>query len=65
MYVNDITLYANLEDFTSSELDINLKKLNSWLKINKLSLIVEKTKFMIFSRRKNINSIVLSRLIFL
>ena len=57
IYIND--LYANLEDFTSHELDINIsfEKLTSWFKMNKLSLNVEKTKNMIFRKRKKINSI--------
>ena len=52
MYVNDTTLYFNLEDFDCRNLDneINseIEKINLWLKLNKLSLNADKTKYMIF-----------------
>ena len=46
MHADDTTLYVNLEDFTSHELDINInfEKLNSWFKMNKHLLNVEKNK---------------------
>ena len=41
MYADDTTIYFNLEDFDSqnTEADINaeLEKVNTWLKLNKLS----------------------------
>ena len=59
IYADDTTLYANKEDFSSSNLDsevnVNLEELNKWFKLNKLSLIVNETKFMIFRKRKSIN----------
>ena len=52
IYADDTTLMGNLNEF-----DINkeLSKLSIWLKINKLSLNVSKSKFMIFHQpRKKI-----------
>ena len=50
MYADDITIYFNLEDFSANnrEIAINkeLDKVNDWLKLNKLTLNVEKTKCM-------------------
>ena len=57
-YADDTTLSSMLTSFGMAQYDINeninleLKKVNSWLKINKLSLNVSKTKFMIFHKRK-------------
>ena len=52
MYADDTTLYFNLEDFDCRNLDneINseIEKINLWLKLNKLSLNADKTKYMIF-----------------
>ena len=52
MYADDTTIYFNLEDFDSHnpEADINaeLEKVNTWLKLNKLSLNAQKTKLMLF-----------------
>ena len=56
MYADDTTIYLNLEDFDpyNLERDINnkLEKITLWLKMNKLSLNVQKTKLMIFHRRQ-------------
>ena len=62
MYADDTTIYFNLEDFPANnrEIAINkeLDKVNVWLKLNKLTLNVEKTKCMFFRKktysRKNI-----------
>ena len=52
MYADDTTLYFNLLDFfaQNSSMLINneLERVNTWLKLNKLTLIVEKTRDMIF-----------------
>ena len=52
MYADDTTIYFNLEDFPihNRHIEINkeLDKVNTWLKVNKLSLNVDKTKCMIF-----------------
>ena len=59
MCVEDATIYFNLEDFTihNRHIEINreLDKVNAWLKVNKLSLNVEKTKCMIFYKRRHLN----------
>ena len=65
MYVDDTTIYFNLEDFdpTCIEADITneLEKVNIWLKLNKLSLNTQKTKLMVFHRKqKNVREINLS-----
>ncbi len=64
MYADDTTLYCTIEDFPSNNLvnSINseLNKINIWLKINKLTLNVEKTKSMIFHKRRKVNPIKLS-----
>ena len=60
MYADDTTIYFNLEDFDryNLEQDITneLENITLSLKRNKLSLNVQKTKFMIFHRKqKKIN----------
>ena len=56
MYANDTTIYFNLEEFDhlNKEGDINgeLEKVNTWLKLNKLSLNAQKTKHMVFHRKQ-------------
>ena len=65
MYADDTTIYFNLEDFDpyNLERDLNneLEKITLWLKMNKLSLNVQKTKLVIFHRRqKQINELNIS-----
>ena len=63
MYADDTTIYFNLEDFThlnmENEINDEIEKIAIWLKVNKLSLNVQKTKLMIFHRKqkhiKNLN----------
>ena len=62
IYADDTTIYFNLEDFDSqnTEADINaeLEKVNTWLKLNKLSLNAQKTKLMLFHRKqKHVNDV--------
>ena len=62
MYADDTTIYFNLEDFDryNLEQDITneLENITLWLKRNKLSLNVQKTKLMIFHRKqKQINEL--------
>ena len=58
MYADDTTLYFNIlvEDLSlqSREAAINneLKKINAWLQLNKLSLNTDKSKFMLFHKKK-------------
>ena len=59
MYADDTTIYFNIEDFDTNNLEAEINKeleqVNTWLKVNKLSLNVGKTKIMIFHRKKNIS----------
>ena len=61
MYADDTTIYFNLEDFSSlnREYEINreLEKVNTWFQLNKLTLNVEKTKCMLFHKRRTVNPI--------
>ena len=53
IYADDTTLYSKLSSFKgniSTEINKELQRVNNWLKINKLSLNVSKTKFMIFHK---------------
>ena len=56
MYADDTATYFNIEDFgqqnTEVEINTELEKVNTWLKLNKLSLNAQKTKFMIFHRHQ-------------
>ena len=58
MYADDTTLYFNLDDVDSvnmsDNINIHLEKNNVWLKLNKLTINVSKTKFMIFHKRRGI-----------
>ena len=65
MYADDTTLYFNLEnvDENNLEADISneLKHINLWLNINKLSLNVEKTKLLLFhTKQRRVNPIAIS-----
>ena len=57
MYADDTTFYFNLEDVDSvnmsDNINIHLEKINVWLKLNKLTVNVSKTKFMIFHKRRD------------
>ena len=49
MYADDTTLYCNIyETTTEGIINTELSHVNVWLKANKLSLNVAKTKFMVF-----------------
>ena len=56
MYADDTTLFCCLEDITfdNKELVLNneLQRVHLWLKANKLSLNVKKTKYMLFCKQK-------------
>ena len=64
MYADDTTLYSSSENFDSNnierEINYELEKVNLWLKANKLSLNVKKTKCMFFHKRKTLPHINLS-----
>ena len=73
MYADDTTIYFNLENFThlnmENETNDEIEKIAIWLKVNKLSLNVQKTKLMIFHRKQkhiqnlniSINGIIIER----
>ena len=54
---HDTPLYFNLEDIDSVDMNDNinthLEKNNVWLKLNKLTVNVSKTKFIIFLKRRD------------
>ena len=56
MYADDTTIYFNIEDFgqqnTEVEINTEFEKVNTWLKLNKLSLNAQKTKFNIFHKHQ-------------
>ena len=56
MYADDTTIYFNIEDFDTNNLEAEINKeldqVYTWLKVNKLSLNVGKTKIMIFHRKR-------------
>ena len=56
-------MYFNQEDFAninrSTSINVELEKLSTWLKLNKLTLNVEKTKYMISRKRRKIEWICL------
>ena len=58
MYADDTTIYFNLNDFPliNREIEINseLEKVNTWLKLNKLAINVDKSKCMFFQKRRSI-----------
>ena len=66
MYADDTTIYFNLENFTqqnlNKEINCEIEKINTWLKVNRLSLNLQKTKLMIFHRKQkhmqNINIVI-------
>ena len=56
MHADDTTIYFDLEEFDhlNKEGDINgeLEKVNTWLKLNKLSLNAQNTKLMFFHKKQ-------------
>ena len=63
MYADDTTIYFNQENFPkinrSKSIDVDLEKLSTWLKLNKLTLNVDKTKYMIFRKRRKMDYLCL------
>lgn len=62
MYADDTTLVSILKAFgtehmsSSETINMELEKINEWLKLNKLSLNINKTKYMIFRKeQKRVN----------
>ena len=60
MYADDTTLTSTLETFSTYELNgniassinIELNKISGWLKFNRLTLNVQRTKYMLFKTSK-------------
>ena len=56
MYADYTTIYFDLEDFEKDimehQINDELKRVNIWLKLNKLALNTTKTKFMVFYRKQ-------------
>ena len=55
MYSNDTTLYFNLEDFNSVTTHVWIKYMSGQL--NKLTVNVSKTKFMVFHKRRDVTEL--------
>ena len=57
MYADDTTLYCCLEDIDNINkeqvLNNELKRVHLWLSANKLTLNVNKSKYMLFSKHEN------------
>lgn len=60
MYADDTTLYCKVPrtdsadaKFISTTINLDLKKIQTWLDVNKLSLNADKTKYMIFHRPRS------------
>ena len=64
MYADDTTLNFNLEEFPlpdrEGSINNELDKVNTWLKLNKLTLNTDKTKCMLFHKRRKVNPLQLS-----
>ena len=61
LYADDTSLYDNIQIPCTSPLDINneLRYVHDWLAVNKLSLNVKKTKYMVFhALNKNVDGLV-------
>ena len=58
MYADDTTIYISLDKFPRENREIafnnELEKVNTWLKLNKLSINVNKTKCMFFNKRRHL-----------
>ena len=51
IYADDTTLYSTLDvfgNYISKNLNLELTKVADWLKLNKLSINIKKSKFMVF-----------------
>ena len=57
MYADDTTLFCCLEDITSDNKEVvlnnELQHVHSWLSANRLTLNVQKTKYMLFHKNKS------------
>ena len=59
IYADDTTLYPTLDvfdNYISKNLILELTKIADWLKLNKLSINIKKSKFMVFNMpQKQVN----------
>ena len=58
IYANDTTLCGTLNTFgqyTSENINLELQKVSDWLAVNKLSLNIKKTKYVIMRTKNNKN----------
>ena len=64
MYADDTTIYFSLDEFPSKNREIavnnELEKVNTWLKHNKRSIDVDKTKCMFFNKRRHVTPLQFS-----
>ena len=62
LFADDTNLFRSGRELNSlcKEVSEELEKLNTWFKVNKLSLNVSKTNFILFSGRKCINNVSIS-----
>ena len=61
MYADDTTIYFNLEDFPAIDretfINTELNKMDTWLELTKLTMNVDKSKTMLFHKRRKVNPI--------
>ena len=63
MYADDTALYSNIDSpnqnnmirLTETKINAELAKIDEWLKINKLSLNLKKSKYMVFKKTSTTN----------
>ena len=57
LFADDTNLFRSSDNLQQlcREVSVELNKLNVWFKVNKLSLNVDKTNFIIFSGKKNVS----------
>ena len=57
-FADATTLYLNFKTFldVSDEINIDIKRLQEWLKVNRLSLNIFKTKFIVLSNKSITNN---------
>ena len=56
-----LQLYFNLEDFPAiyreTFINTELNKIDTWLKLNKLTMTVDKSKTILFHKRRKVNTL--------
>ncbi len=63
IYADEMIFRNTVDQTTSDVLTKEISTVNDWLKVNKLSLNVQKSKYMIFIHRRNMFQFELSKLI--